>query len=108
MDLTARMNTLLAGIDNQVIAQQSMLKQQKMLNGSITQLRDSVAKESEELDVVSNAVAILTNISDDTVKENYKFIQDNVEAVRKAGTVEAVKAFKRHFEAVVCYYSEKK
>lgn len=37
----------------------------------------------------------------------YKFIQDNVEAVRKAGTAEAVKAFKRHFEAVVCYYSDK-
>lgn len=83
MDLTARMNTLLAGIDNQVIAQQSMLKQQKMLNDSITQLRDSVAKESEELDVVSNAVAILTNISDDTVKENYKFIQDNINAALK-------------------------
>ena len=40
-------------------------------------------------------------------REFYRFIHDNVNAVVKADTAEAVTAFKKHFEAIICYYPER-
>ena len=96
-------------------------KPKKMGTSQIRKFYDSLCNTVSDLDrhnitteqAIYEVAQLKAYASASLTKENaslnfYKFIQDNVEAVRKAGTAEAVKAFKRHFEAVVCYYSEKK
>lgn len=95
-------------------------KPKNMGTSQIRKFYDSLCNTVSDLDrhnitteqAIYEVAQLKAYASASLTKENaslnfYKFIQDNVEAVRKAGTEEAVRAFKRHFEAVVCYYSEK-
>ena len=83
MQLTNRMQALLDGINNQVIKQKSLVNQQQMISKSITDFKAKAEKEKQEVDVLENALALLTKISDNTVKDNYKFIEDNINAALK-------------------------
>ena len=83
MQLTNRMQSLLDGINNQVIKQKSLVNQQQMISKSITDFKAKAEKEKQEVDVLENALALLTKISDNTVKDNYKFIEDNINAALK-------------------------
>lgn len=81
--ISSRMQSLMSGIDAQTVRQQSMIKQQQMLSDSISKLKDKISDEKENLDVIANALSIITSLSDNTVKNNYEFIQDNINAALK-------------------------
>lgn len=80
MDLntSTRVDTLLAGIEEQIIMQQAKIKNQKMIEQSIEEFKQTIKTKSDDLDIVTNAVAILSSVSDESVSANYKFIEDNV------------------------------
>lgn len=78
LDISSRVDSLLAGIDEQIIMQQAKLKNQKMIEQSIDGYKKTIKEKSEDLDIVTNAVAILSSVSDESVSTNYKFIEDNV------------------------------
>lgn len=80
MELTVknRVDVLLKGIDEQVVYQQALIKNQRLIEKSISDLKDTIKSESESLDIVANAVEVLSNISDESVKSNYEFIESSV------------------------------
>lgn len=83
-NISQRIEGLLSEIDAQILQQQAQLRSQQLLEASIQKYQKVVDTKSAELDVVSNALALLTNVSDEVIQKNYRFIEENVnEALRR-------------------------
>lgn len=75
-----RAKRFIESVDKLEVAQQTQVAQKEQLEKQIEVYNEDLRKKSIELDEVTNAVNLLRIVSDDVVKTNYKFIEQEVNA----------------------------
>lgn len=68
----------IATVNQLKLEQAAQAKARETLATQHSSYKAGIKQQSEQLDIVSNAVAILTKISDDTVGKSYEFIKDSL------------------------------
>ncbi len=100
-DLRARAAMLVNSINKLENEQQANIKSKNQLENSINILIDTIKLNADELDMAGNAIAILQRVSDESVKDSYTFMADNINATlerifekstRKIRLVESLRA----------------
>lgn len=77
-NLVLRSNTLIKGIVNLEDGQRATMRQKEQLLKEIDQFEMDKQIKAKDLDIILNAVTILREVSDNSVKQSYKFITDNI------------------------------
>lgn len=81
--LEDRASAILRDIDSLMVQNQALINTKELLISSMKNYSSDIAKLEKNLDTVTNAVAILSSISDETISMNYKFIEENINAALK-------------------------
>lgn len=71
---------LLDDIENEVLNQQVLIKNKQILEESIERYLKEVDKNTKDLNILNNAIVILKEISDNSVKESYEFMESSINA----------------------------
>ena len=80
MTVSQRARDLIDRIEKLEAEQYSLKRTKEMLEKQVEDLIAQNKLKSEDLDIVTNAITILKEISDDTVRRSYEFIQDSLNA----------------------------
>ena len=75
-----RAKSYIESVEKLEITQQAQVAQKEQLESQIKTYSEELNKTSVDLDEVTNAVNLLRIVSDDVVKKNYKFIEQEVNA----------------------------
>lgn len=73
-----QVNEFISAVENMEIEQAANAKTIKYLEDSIKKLDVQNEKYKEALDIVTHAIEILREVSDDAVEASYKFIEENL------------------------------
>lgn len=76
--LESRINNFIQEVNQLQIKQQSDIERKAQLEESIKRIVDENALTIEELDLYQKAIVILREVSDDTVRQSYEFITENI------------------------------
>lgn len=68
----------IAAVGQLKLEQAAQEKTKETLSARFNSYKEGIKQQTDQLDVVSNAVAILTKISDETVGKSYEFIKDSL------------------------------
>jgi len=79
-NLEQRASSLLSNINELQINQQASIRQKEKLEQEIMKLAKEKELAGDELDIVINAITILRDISDESVKSSYEFIENSLNA----------------------------
>lgn len=82
-NLSSKVDGLLNEINEQVMFNQAQMRSKKNIEDSIKNFEADRKAKEEDLDLITNAVDILRQISDDTVEKNYRFIEETVNTALK-------------------------
>lgn len=77
-DVLTLANNFIREVDTLEINQKAAVKAREYLHKSIEQLTLDTEDKKDKLDITSNAIVILRDVSDESVKSSYKFIEDNL------------------------------
>lgn len=81
MSSLTRAKELLKEIEGVELNQAAMVRSRQQLSRNIEELKEQKRIAEEDLDIVTNAVTILQDISDGVVTENKKFIEESLNSV---------------------------
>lgn len=78
--LEANANTFLRQVREMEISQMANIKAKEQLEANIIELRDKIKNDDEALDIATNAISILREVSDEAVSEAYRFLEESLNA----------------------------
>lgn len=78
MDILDKTKQLIRKIEEEELNQKAMVRSKQQLSSNIKEFELKKKLSEEELDIVTNAIAILKQISDGVVTESKKFIEESL------------------------------
>lgn len=80
MSLIDRVNKYIEEVEELEVDNRANKKTKEKLEGQIEALELKIKKDSEDLEVVTNAINILRQVSDEAVQQSYEFITESINA----------------------------
>lgn len=80
MDIKEKALAFIDEVESLEIEQKTNIKTKERLIESVTEKQKLSEKKKKDLDIVTNAITILRQISDEAVQQSYGFIADNINA----------------------------
>ena len=78
--LENQVNKFLSDVQQIEIEQAAIIKSKEYLENSIKDLRNKIREDKEALDIATNAIEILRKVSDEAVRQAYKFLEVSLNA----------------------------
>ena len=78
--LIENMNNFIRDVEELELEQATRLRTKERLADNVKELQEANASSYSDLDLVTNAITILREVSDEAVQNSYEFITDNINA----------------------------
>jgi|GEM_PF-2347377 len=79
-NLIENMNNFIRDVEELELEQATRLRTKERLADNVKELQEANASSYSDLDLVTNAITILREVSDEAVQNSYEFITDNINA----------------------------
>lgn len=76
--LTNRAKAYIKEVDSLMLQQQALIQTRETIEKNVEELRKKNELTSKDLNIVTNALAILNSVSDESVNQSYEFITESI------------------------------